>query len=73
MRVLLIIPPLTQLNTPYPSTGMLAAHLRSKGVRVAQADAALELVLRLFSAKGLRAVPGAARYRKTIDRLGLRK
>jgi len=33
-RVLLIIPPLTQLNTPYPSTAYLTGFLQSRGYAV---------------------------------------
>lgn len=55
-RLLLVTPPLTQLNTPYPATAYLSGFLRRQGVAVAQADAGLALVLRLFSADGLRRV-----------------
>ncbi len=54
--VLSIIPPMTQLNTPYPSTAYLTGFLRSRGVDAVQADLALALVLRLFSPDGLRAI-----------------
>ena len=53
LRVLSIIPPMTQLNTPYPSTAYLTGFLRSIGVDAVQEDLALALVLRLFSAPGL--------------------
>ncbi|WP_454692359.1 B12-binding domain-containing radical SAM protein [Achromobacter aloeverae] len=56
LRVLSIIPPMTQLNTPYPSTAYLTGFLRSRGVASFQEDLALALVLRLLSADGLRAV-----------------
>nr|MBI3613513.1 radical SAM protein [Nitrospirota bacterium] len=51
--LLLLIPPLTQLNTPYPSTAYLTGFLRSRGYRVAQADVGIEMVLALFSRTGL--------------------
>ncbi len=51
--VLLVIPPLTQLNTPYPSTAYLTGFLRSRGYVVAQADVGIEMVLALFSREGL--------------------
>lgn len=51
--LLLLIPPLTQLNTPYPSTAYLTGFLRSRGYRVAQADLGIEMVLALFSRTGL--------------------
>jgi radical SAM superfamily enzyme YgiQ (UPF0313 family) len=51
--VLLLIPPLTQLNTPYPSTAYLTGFLRSQHIRCEQADLGIEMVLRLFSREGL--------------------
>ena len=51
--VLLLIPPLTQLNTPYPSTAYLTGFLRSQGICCVQADLGIEMVLRLFSRQGL--------------------
>ena len=54
--LLLIIPPLTQLNTPYPSTAYLTGFLRSRGYRVAQADLGIAMVLALFSRSGLASV-----------------
>ena len=56
LRVLSVIPPMTQLNTPYPSTAYLTGFLRSRGVDAVQEDLALALVLRLLSPDGLRAV-----------------
>ena len=56
LRVLSVIPPMTQLNTPYPSTAYLTGFLRSRQVPAFQEDLALSLVLRLLSAEGLRAV-----------------
>ena len=55
-RVLSIIPPMTQLNTPYPSTAYLTGFLRSRGVDAVQEDLALALVLRLLSKPGLQEV-----------------
>lgn len=52
-RVLLLIPPLTQLNTPYPSTAYLTGFLQSRGIEAEQADLGIEMVLRLFSREGL--------------------
>ncbi len=56
VRVLSLIPPMTQLNTPYPSTAYLTGFLRSRGVQAVQEDLALALALRLLSADGLAAV-----------------
>ena len=55
-RVLAVIPPMTQLNTPYPSTAYLTGFLRSRGIAAAQEDLALALVLRLLSPQGLQEV-----------------
>ncbi|WP_205904668.1 B12-binding domain-containing radical SAM protein [Diaphorobacter sp. HDW4A] len=55
-RVLSIIPPMTQLNTPYPSTAYLTGFLRSRGIDAVQEDLALALVLRLLSKQGLQQV-----------------
>ena len=56
LRVLAVIPPLTQLNTPYPSTAYLTGFLRSRGIDVRQCDLALALVLALLSRPGLQAL-----------------
>jgi radical SAM superfamily enzyme YgiQ (UPF0313 family) len=56
MRVLSVIPPMTQLNVPYPSTAYLTGFLRSRGIDAVQEDLALALVLQLFSPDGLRAL-----------------
>ncbi len=55
-RVLSVIAPMTQLNTPYPSTAYLTGFLRSRGVHAVQADLALALILKLLSREGLQAV-----------------
>ena len=51
--VTLILPPLTQLNTPYPATAYLTRWLTQNGVASRQRDLGLELVLSLFSRAGL--------------------
>ena len=59
IRVLSLIPPMTQLNTPYPSTAYLTGFLRSRGFEAVQEDLALALVLRLLSREGLAEVAAA--------------
>ncbi|MGL6077722.1 B12-binding domain-containing radical SAM protein [Methyloversatilis discipulorum] len=54
--MLSVIPPMTQLNTPYPSTAYLTGFLRSRGVDAVQEDLALALVLDLLSRNGLAAL-----------------
>ncbi len=56
LRILSVIPPMTQLNTPYPSTAYLTGFLRSRGMTAVQEDLALALVLRLLSPAGLQQV-----------------
>jgi radical SAM superfamily enzyme YgiQ (UPF0313 family) len=53
MRILLITPPMIQLNTPYPATTYLTGFLRSRGYDAVQADPAIELIVRIFSRQGL--------------------
>jgi Radical SAM superfamily len=55
-RVLSLIAPMTQLNTPYPSTAYITGFLRSQGVQSTQEDLALALILKLLSPSGLRDV-----------------
>ncbi|MFN8956313.1 MAG: radical SAM protein, partial [Burkholderiales bacterium] len=52
-KVLSLIPPMTQLNTPYPSTAYLTGFLRSRGFDAVQEDLALATVLALLNKKGL--------------------
>lgn len=56
MKVLSLIPPMTQLNTPYPSTAYLTGFLRSCNIDAVQEDLALALVLSFFTKKGLQEV-----------------
>jgi radical SAM superfamily enzyme YgiQ (UPF0313 family) len=61
LRVLSIIPPMTQLNTPYPSTAYLTGFLRSRGVDAVQEDLALGLVLAMLTPQGLEQVQQVAK------------
>ncbi|MHA6246556.1 B12-binding domain-containing radical SAM protein [Pontibacter sp. CAU 1760] len=54
--ILLLTPPLTQLNTPYPATAYLKGFLTGRGHQVTQADMGIELVLRMFSRQGLQQI-----------------
>ena len=56
VRILSIIPPMTQLNTPYPSTAYLTGFLRSHGFHAEQTDLSIGLALRLLCAEGLYAI-----------------
>ena len=60
MKILSLIPPMTQLNTPYPSTAYLTGFLRSQGFVAVQEDLALALVLGFFTPEGLAEIQNAA-------------
>ncbi|MCZ4410074.1 B12-binding domain-containing radical SAM protein [Cryomorphaceae bacterium 1068] len=49
--LLLITPPFTQLNTPYPATAYLKGFLNTKGIGAYQMDLGIEVILELFSKK----------------------
>ncbi|MCI4443177.1 MAG: radical SAM protein [Lentimicrobium sp.] len=52
-QVFLITPPFTQLNTPYPATAYIKGFLNIKNISAKQADLGIEVILKLFSKKGL--------------------
>lgn len=51
--IALVLPPLTQLNAPYPGPAYLARALRDAGVPHTQRDLGIEWILRLYSRAGL--------------------
>ena len=53
-KVLLITPPFTQLNTPYPATAYLKGFLNTQSIASVQCDLGIETILALFSGDGLR-------------------
>jgi hypothetical protein len=53
-KLLLVTPPFTQLNTPYPATAYIKGFLNTLGVPSQQADLGIEVILALFSTNGLR-------------------
>jgi Radical SAM superfamily len=53
MKILLLTPPFTQLNTPYPATAYLKGFLNTKDIASLQCDLGMEVILDLFSQKGL--------------------
>ena len=54
--LLLITPPFTQLNTPYPATAYLKGFLNTKNISSFQMDLGIEVILEIFSKKGLEEV-----------------
>jgi hypothetical protein len=51
--VLILTPPFTQLNTPYPATAYIKGFLNTLNVTAFQADLGIEVLLNLFSKQGL--------------------
>ena len=52
-KTLFVTPPFTQLNTPYPATAYLKGFLNTLGRESYQADLGIDVILELFSGKGL--------------------
>ena len=48
-KALLLTPPFTQLNTPYPATMYLKGYLDEKGWKCEQRDLSIELFIEVFS------------------------
>ena len=55
-KILFITPPFTQLNTPYPGTAYLKGFLNTKSIESNQCDLGIEVILALFSSKGMTAL-----------------
>lgn len=51
--VLIITPPFTQLNTPYPASAYLKGFLNTRKIDSVQADLGIEVILSIFSKSGL--------------------
>jgi hypothetical protein len=56
MKILLITPPMTQLNTPYPATAYLTGFLKQYDYAVTQLDLAIDVFLNMVSRTGLEAI-----------------
>ena len=52
-NILLVSPPFTQLNTPYPATAYLKGFLNTQGIESHQADLSIDTILQLFTRQGL--------------------
>ncbi|MBO9584121.1 MAG: radical SAM protein [Flavobacterium sp.] len=52
-KLFVITPPFTQLNTPYPATAYIKGFLNTKSIESVQADLGIDVILELFSKKGL--------------------
>jgi len=54
MKILLVIPPFTQINTPYPSVTQLAGFLTENNYQPLSLDLSIKVFLRIFSSSGLK-------------------
>jgi hypothetical protein len=66
MKTLLLIPPMTQINMPFPSTAYLSGYLRAQGHQIEQDDLGLKLALKLFSKRGLAQVRDVLLKKKNL-------
>jgi hypothetical protein len=55
-KILLITPPFTQLNTPYPATAYLKGFLNTQNIPAFHCDLGIEVILELFSSHGFSAL-----------------
>jgi hypothetical protein len=68
--ILLLTPPFTQLNTPYPATAYIKGYLNTLRRSSFQTDLGLKVILRIFSKEGLQKVFETIRH-GDINRLSV--
>ena len=71
--ILFITPPFTQLNTPYPATAYLKGFFNTKKISSFQMDLGIEVILSLYSDKGLPQMFSFAFEKKTINTKNAKK
>lgn len=65
IKILLITPPFTQLNTAYPATPYLKSFLNGQGYDVFQADLGIELINKIFSREGFQRIFEIAKMKES--------
>jgi len=65
--ILLITPPFTQLNTPYPATAYIKGFLNTKNISAFQMDLGIEVIVELFSKQGLTKIFSTDNRQPTTD------
>ena len=60
--ILIITPPFTQLNTPYPASAYIKGFLNTKNISAFQMDLGIEVILEVFSKKGLTQIFSSITY-----------
>ena len=71
--ILLITPPFTQLNTPYPATPYLKGFLNTKQISSFQMDLGIEVILNLFTKKRLKEIFDLANQNRNIESLNSKR
>lgn len=66
-KLFVITPPFTQLNTPYPATAYIKGFLNTKNIESVQADLGIDVILELFSKKGLSDLFQSINHQPTTD------
>jgi radical SAM superfamily enzyme YgiQ (UPF0313 family) len=66
-KILLVTPPFTQLNTPYPATAYLKGFLNTKNISSFQIDLGIEVMLNIFCKQGLQKMFAAIDKRQTFS------
>jgi len=64
--ILLLTPPFTQLNTPYPATAYLKGFLNTKNISSFQLDLGIDVIQELFTGKRLQSIFDFAQQNKTL-------
>ena len=67
LKTLLITPPFTQLNTPYPATAYLKGFLDEKGILTSQCDLSIDLFLKVFTKDFIERVFEEAEQNKSFE------
>ena len=65
-KILLITPPMVQINSPYAATPVLAGFLKQKGYAVSQLDLSAQLASEIFSSKQIKAMLGKVKKSKQL-------
>lgn len=71
--ILLITPPFTQLNTPYPATAYLKGFLNTKDISVFQADLGIDVINAMFCKNGLHQIFAEATRLNNINDENVRR
>jgi len=71
--LLLITPPFTQLNTPYPATAYIKGFLNTKDISSFQIDLGIEVILEIFSETGIKKIFEHAHEQVTLSNKNIKR